>query len=984
MSDIQSINAIRFTPKEIDVIACIINLRSDKKIANILSIAPSTVATHIQNIFSKISCNSKEHVQDFVEKSDKLHQINKHYFELLAKNYFRNHLIKEISKLTSSHKQICLFIIAHKSNVLGQIAEYLKLAGIEVIDSANINSEDNAYELKILTSEDITLIEAQQSTSELKNKIFINTDNNLQKDINLKDVHIINWDAQNHIAIFGILKIIIPSINLAQYISSFTNTYNNILLGKRNILKCEIEANNSINSNLSTLLQNNFSASNLKKIIVSFWAILAMVVGFKISAILSLQEVAPNQKISNSVHPVSYFVNHVKQLDEIKDKLEKYGQASIVGTSGIGKTQLIRMYAYENNSSYDLIWFLDCNLDLNDEFLKLAKAINAMNGSKIIDENAENSKKEVINYLSHKKHWLLVFDNLKVKENDKVKDLIKWEHNGDVIFGSQESQHMPYTIKMTSFNKSDVGKIVRDILNSSDPKLTQFLIGEFQGYPVMVVQGAQLLNKIEGLSLDEYKKKIQTSDDKIMTNVQLVLEQLPPSAKQLLHKIALINNQSFSKNILKLITDNPNSLDDDIYQLSKFALLSVANHNQDNPIFEMHDVVVDKVLILDNSEINNRESLSQIIERISNEIPRSGAGQCKFIKDNITLKGNLEIILENAEKYNVSFEEILRLRSNLLALYLTNLDYYNCQKMEQWLTAKQKEQKFNFDKIDQKFKVYYASYNLDMAIFEDFAKSNFTDALIYLNKASSIIEDVQDESELKFGILLQTAQTYIWSGDVERSEFNIEKAKKIIDQYPQSELDFGLYWFIVAKTELLKGSYAQALEAIEKNIQVDSQLSQDTFTAPTYMLQAEILNTMGNYNQALPIIERIYNQELLGKNANHEFHARLLTTLASSQASLGKLEAALKHINQACEIFENEMQKYANHNANNSDHAAALVVKGDVLFKKNDFKEAVNSYNKAEDIYLNRYGENFGKTQDITYLLAQRAKADIKAQNAGK
>ena len=60
MTEIQSINGIRFTPKEIDVIACITNSRGDKKTAAILGIAPSTVATHIQNIFNKISANSRE------------------------------------------------------------------------------------------------------------------------------------------------------------------------------------------------------------------------------------------------------------------------------------------------------------------------------------------------------------------------------------------------------------------------------------------------------------------------------------------------------------------------------------------------------------------------------------------------------------------------------------------------------------------------------------------------------------------------------------------------------------------------------------------------------------------------------------------------------------------------------------------------------------------------------------------------------------
>ncbi|MCC8483685.1 MAG: tetratricopeptide repeat protein, partial [Rickettsia endosymbiont of Labidopullus appendiculatus] len=75
------------------------------------------------------------------------------------------------------------------------------------------------------------------------------------------------------------------------------------------------------------------------------------------------------QQISNFVAPVTYFVNHVKQLALLTNNLIKYRQASIIGTSGMGKTQLARMYSHENQNNYKLIWFIDCNLDINQELL---------------------------------------------------------------------------------------------------------------------------------------------------------------------------------------------------------------------------------------------------------------------------------------------------------------------------------------------------------------------------------------------------------------------------------------------------------------------------------------------------------------------------------------------------------------------------------------------------------------------------------------
>ncbi|ABE04873.1 hypothetical protein [Rickettsia bellii] len=98
-------------------------------------------------------------------------------------------------------------------------------------------------------------------------------------------------------------------------------------------------------------------------------------------------------KVNNIIAPVSYFINHVQQLNQIKTNLEKYRQTSIVGISGMGKTQLARMYTYANKGNYNLIWFIDSNLNINDELLKLAKAINKAEGKILIAEEAANVKK---------------------------------------------------------------------------------------------------------------------------------------------------------------------------------------------------------------------------------------------------------------------------------------------------------------------------------------------------------------------------------------------------------------------------------------------------------------------------------------------------------------------------------------------------------------------------------------------------------------
>ncbi|WP_341788163.1 hypothetical protein [Rickettsia endosymbiont of Lasioglossum villosulum] len=240
-------------------------------------------------------------------------------------------------------------------------------------------------------------------------------------------------------------------------------------------------------------------------------------------------------KVNNIIAPVSYFINHLEQLNQIKTNLGKYRQTSIVGISGMGKTQLARMYTYANKGNYNLIWFIDSNLNINDELLKLAKAINKAEGKILIAEEAANVKKELMEYLGQNDKWLLIFDNLKVGENKKIQDFINWEHNGNIIFCSQDSDRMPYIVKAVPFEKPETIKLANIILLDKDNNLVEFLVQEFKGYPVLIVQGAQILNNVPGLDKEEYKNKIQKSNDKISFNLSLVTEQLKPSTRQLLN-----------------------------------------------------------------------------------------------------------------------------------------------------------------------------------------------------------------------------------------------------------------------------------------------------------------------------------------------------------------------------------------------------------------------------------------------------------------
>ena len=74
--------SISLTPREGDVVSCIINLRSSKSVGAILNISDRTVETHLRNIFSKVGCSSRDCLRRYVEKSGTIEVFKKRYQEL--------------------------------------------------------------------------------------------------------------------------------------------------------------------------------------------------------------------------------------------------------------------------------------------------------------------------------------------------------------------------------------------------------------------------------------------------------------------------------------------------------------------------------------------------------------------------------------------------------------------------------------------------------------------------------------------------------------------------------------------------------------------------------------------------------------------------------------------------------------------------------------------------------------------------------------
>ena len=136
------IKGIKFTNREFDIIACIVHMRGSSKMASLLSISPRTCETHVLNIMRKISCNSREGIVDFIEKSNHSFLLRKHYQSLLAQFDFGKRL-GSISAFVGS-KTCHIIYSSSKSknheNFVYDFVNHLKLCGIKTIGHIQVRS----------------------------------------------------------------------------------------------------------------------------------------------------------------------------------------------------------------------------------------------------------------------------------------------------------------------------------------------------------------------------------------------------------------------------------------------------------------------------------------------------------------------------------------------------------------------------------------------------------------------------------------------------------------------------------------------------------------------------------------------------------------------------------------------------------------------------------------------------------------------------
>jgi len=974
LNQIQKIHDIRFTPRQIDIMACILHGRKTSKIAEILSISTKTIEAHIGIIIEKIAGKrggSRELIIDFIEKSDKYQNMKAYYFALLIQHDFEKKL-QVISKWVSPKGFSCTLHYGkehEKSSLLIQLKKDLSLAGLKIRLMRDANNLSDAPIVSWNTSS--LLHEEKENTITFEGK----------KDYYPK--------------FFEFLKKLVPDHEVGKVLSDF--------LSFTDIIKTNLDSQTQ-SPYYDIKIPSLKPAVNLvtnRLFFYKYFILFSIIITLFGTGIISYHSLKNSQVTtiarSDLIIPTEKtLLIRPKLLAEIDKKLSNQTgiqSVALVGIGGAGKTTLARQYARSQKAP--IIWEINAESSdsrknsLEDFANALSKSNEEINKLKIIHEIKDEKyrEKKILNLIKEKlkqqSTWILIFDNV-----DKFADIKNYWPSDPAVWGfgkviiTTRDAHIQknnqvkasLTIQdLTSIEKSDLFTKIIDNetikrLNDEHKNERESFLKELPPYPLDISVAAYYLKETQ-ISYDEYLKNL-VRNDSIFTATQenMLMEAtdytnsryqiIATSLKHMIdsHKdfadlflfISLLDSQNIPKDLLKARKDKL-VVDSFIYNLKKYSLITnESSLNNLGTFFSIHrstqEICLDHLIKKFNLK-HNKETINNI-----------SANYEKYLEDIIEEKNisKMNLSMTHCERF-LSHDDLLNDTNVKGFIYsiLGRMNYYLGQhvKAKQFLENSLTE--LNKDKKGNNFRIALVLTYLGSILRFN---GNYEQSKELLDQSLSIYKMEYPKKYDKISwVLTCMSKLYLDLGNYEKAKNLLEEAIDIYKQHPPKN-KHDLAWALgcLGNSYREMGDYEKAKYYLEESLVLyKNYFSEDNASFAWALINlGEFHRKLGNYEKA-----REFSERGLNYFKEHFSDENIRTAWASTY--LGYIYADLGKHEKTIDLVEHSLIIYKKHFFDN--HVLIgwnLTILGNAYGALGQYQKSKNLLEQSLAIYREHYSEN--------------------------
>ncbi len=212
--------------------------------------------------------------------------------------------------------------------------------------------------------------------------------------------------------------------------------------------------------------------------------------------------------IFNVPPPNPYFSGRGELLDSLRAELRDKVKAPVVpahaihGLAGVGKSELVKEYAYRYKADYELIWWVDAAVPLAIPG-RLARLAPRLDLAEQADQ--EEAAARVLNELAQRERWLVIFDNA-----DRPSELERYRPagRGHVLITSRNPDWggIGTPVRMDVLEREEAISFLLRRTHSADTKDTasaDALAEELGDLPLALEQAGAYMGET-GMSLTEY------------------------------------------------------------------------------------------------------------------------------------------------------------------------------------------------------------------------------------------------------------------------------------------------------------------------------------------------------------------------------------------------------------------------------------------------------------------------------------------------